>query len=84
MCGKTFSARVGTPFPRRRTDETRITWVVSLVGNGCLISAIEAQAQTVREWVEAAGGHSEAVHHAEVVQERDLGQIQADAIHATT
>ena len=77
VCGKTFSARVGTPFYRRRTDETMITWVVSLVGNGCPIPAIEAtfgfQAQTVREWMDAAGAHSEAVHHAEVVHERDLG-----------
>ena len=65
-----------------------ITWVVSLVGNGCPIPAIEAtfwcQDQSVREWVEAAGGHSEAVHHAEVVQERDLGQVQTDAIHVKT
>lgn len=88
VCGKTFSARVGTPFYRRRTDETMITWVVSLVGNGCPIPAIEAtfgfQAQTVREWIEAAGVQSEAVHHAKVVQERDLGQVQADEIHVKT
>lgn len=88
VCGKTFSARVGTPFYRRRTDETMITWVVSLVGHGCPIPAIEAtfgfQAQTVREWTEAAGAHSEAVHHAEVVTPRDLGQVQADEIHVKT
>jgi transposase-like protein len=87
-CGKTFSARVGTPFYRRRTDETMITWVVSLVGNGCPIAAIEAtfgfQAQTVREWMEASGAHAEALHHAEVVQPRDLGQVQADEVHVKT
>lgn len=86
--GKTFSARVGTPFYRRRTDETMITWVVSLVGNGCPIPAIEAtfgfQAQPVREWMDAAGAHSEAIHYAEVVHERDLEQVQADEIHVKT
>jgi transposase-like protein len=87
-CGKTFSARVGTPFYRRRTDETMITWVVSLVGNGCPIPAIEAtfgfQAQTVRDWMQASGAHAEALHQAEVVQERDLGQVQADEVHVKT
>src|SRR5436305_3212007 len=62
VCGKTFSARAGTPFFRRRTDEATITCVVTLVGNGCPIAAIQAafgfQAQTVREWVEAAAEHS--------------------------
>jgi hypothetical protein len=28
--------------------------------------------------------HSEAVHHAEVVQPRDLQQVQADAIRVQT
>ena len=42
------------------------------------------QAQTVREWVAAAGAHAEAVHHAEVVQPRDLVQVQADEIHVKT
>jgi transposase-like protein len=88
VCEKAFSARAGTIFYRRRTDAETITCVVTLVGHGCPIPAIEAafgvQAQTVREWVEAAGAHTEAIHHTEVVQERDLGQVQADEIHVKT
>lgn len=88
VCGKTFSDRAGTIFFRRRTDEQTITRVVTLVSHGCPIPAVEAafgfQAQTVREWADAAGVHSEAVHQAEVVQERDLVQVQADEIHVKT
>jgi hypothetical protein len=88
VCGKTFSQRAGTIFFRRRTDEATITRVVTLVGHGCPIPAIEAasgfQAQTVREWVEASGQHCERVHSAEVVQPRDLQQVQADEIRVKT
>jgi hypothetical protein len=88
VCGKTFSARAGTPFFRRRTDEATITCVVTLVGNGCPIPAIEAafgfQAQTVREWVEASGEHCERFHHDQVVKPRDLHQVQADEIRLKT
>jgi hypothetical protein len=45
--------------------------VVTIVSHGCPVPAIEAafelQAQTVREWVEAAGVHTEAVHHTSLV-----------------
>jgi hypothetical protein len=62
--------------------------VVTLVGNGCPVVAIEAafgfQAQTVREWVEAAGQHCEQLHHEQVLQPRDLVQVQADEIRVTT
>lgn len=88
VCTKTFSARAGTIFFRRRIDEDTITRVVTLLGHGCPGSAIEAaygfQAHTVRDWYEAAGTHAEAVHHAEVVQPRDLVQVQADEIHVKT
>ncbi len=88
LCGKTFSARAGTPFFRRRTDQATITCVVTLVGNGCPIPAIQAafgfQAQTVREWVEAAGQHCEKVHRAEVLVPRDLMHVQADEIRLKT
>ena len=88
VCRKPFSARAGTIFYRRRTDEDTITCVVTLVSHGCPIPAIEAaygfQAQTVREWVEASGAHAEAVHHTQVVQPRELGQVQADEIHVKT
>ena len=88
VCKTTFSGRAGTIFFRRRTDEATITQVVTLVSHGCPVPAIEAafdlQAQTVREWVDAAGVHAETVHHAEVVQPRDLVQVQADEIHVKT
>ncbi|MEI7644946.1 MAG: hypothetical protein WCJ55_11755 [Chloroflexales bacterium] len=85
VCKKAFRARAGTVFYRRRTDKETITRVVILVNHGCPIPAIEVafdlQAQTVREWVEASGAHTEAVHHAEVVQPRELVQVHADEIH---
>jgi transposase-like protein len=88
VCGRTFSARAGTSFFRRRTAEETIICVVTLVGNGCPVPAIEAafgfQAQTVREWVEASGQQCEQVHHEQVVAPRDLVQVQADEIRVTT
>lgn len=52
VCRKVFSARAGTPFLRQRTDEATITGVITLVGQGGPVPAIEAafgfQAQTVR------------------------------------
>jgi transposase-like protein len=88
VCGKTFSARAGTPFFRRRTHEATISCVVTLVGNGCPLPAIQAafgfQVQTVREWVDASGAHCEGVHHAQVAQPRDLMHVQADEIRLKT
>ena len=88
VCGTTCSQRAGTIFFRRRTAEATITQVVTLVGHGCPIPAIEAaygfQAQTVREWVEASGQHCERVHGAEVVQPRQLHHVQADEIRVKT
>jgi transposase-like protein len=88
VCTTTFSARSGTILFRRRSAEDTITRVVTLVSHGCPVPAIEVafalQAQTVREWVEAAGVHAEAVHHAEVMQPRDLVQVQADEVHVKT
>ncbi|HSH78602.1 MAG TPA: hypothetical protein VLA19_08735 [Herpetosiphonaceae bacterium] len=88
VCGKTFGARTGTIFHRRRTAEAIITQVLTLVSWGCPIVAIEhafgLQPQTIRVWLEAAGQHAEAVHHAQVVQPRDLGQVQADEVRVKT
>ena len=59
VCRQTFSERAGTIFFRRRTEEDTITRVITLVSHGCPIVAVEAafgfQAQTVRDWVDAAG-----------------------------
>ena len=88
VCAKTFGARTGTIFHRRRTDEARITRIITLVSWGCPIVAIEhaygLQAQTVRDWLEAAGHHAEAIHHEQVLQSRDLGQVQADEVRVKT
>jgi hypothetical protein len=88
VCGKTFSDRAGTIFFRRRTGEDTITRVVTLVSHGCPVPAIEVaygfQAQTIRDWMDGGGADCQAVHHAEVVQERDLQQVQADEIHVKT
>src|SRR5919205_1038804 len=88
VCRKTFGARVGTIFHRRRTDEALITRVIPLVSWGCPLVALEhafgLQPQTIRDWLEAAGAHAEVVHQEQVVQPRDLGQVQADEVRVKT
>lgn len=87
-CRKTFSARKGTPLYRRRTPEVLVVQVITLITYGCPIVAVQAafgvQAQTVRAWVEAAGLHAEALHHDLVLQQRDLGHVQADELRLRT
>src|SRR5919199_5759577 len=88
VCAKTFGARTGTIFHRRRTDEALIIVVITLASWGCPLVALEhaygLQPQTIRDWLEAAGVHAEAVHHEQVVQPRDLGQVQADEVRVKT
>ncbi len=88
VCGKTFSARDGTVFYRCRIAADLITLVITLVAHGCPIPAVVAafgfQARTVRRWVQRAGQHCEALHQQQVVQPRDLGQVQADALRVKT
>lgn len=82
VCGNIFGARSNTIFHRRRTAEALIVQVVTLCRWGCPMGAIEQayglQAQTVRDWRDAAGQHAHAIHQAQVVQPRDLGHVQAD------
>jgi len=84
LCGKSFSARTGTPLYRCHTQEDQLSCVITLVQHGCPITAIEAafgfQRRTVRRWLQQAGQHCEAVHHPLVVQPHDLKQVQADEI----
>ena len=65
-----------------------MTQVITLVSWGCPLVAIERafglQPQTIRDWLEAAGAHAEAVHQEQVVQPRDLGQVQADEVRVKT
>lgn len=88
LCGATWSVRKGTPFYRCRIAAAIIIQVLTLVAHGCPIPAITAafgfQARTVRRWVEAAGKHCEAIHAQEVMQPRELGQVQADELRAKT
>jgi transposase-like protein len=88
VCQTTFSLRQGTPFYRRRTPEQRMTQVITLVGHGCPIPAIEAafglQSRTVRDWVAAAGQHTHTIQEHLVEQPRDLQQVQADEIRVKT
>src|ERR687894_1310204 len=88
VCGKTFGARTGTLFHRRRTDEALIIIVITLVSWGCPLVAIEhafgLMPQTIRAWLEAAGQHAEAVQYAQVTQPRDLGHVQADEVRVKT
>lgn len=84
VCNRTFSARAGTLFHRRSTDEATIICILTLLAHGCPPAAIApafgVQRQTVREWQDAAGGQGEAVHQHLVCQPRDLGAVQADEI----
>ena len=79
VCGKTFGARVGTPFYRRHTDETTLTTVLTLLAHGCPIAAVViafgVQRQTVSAWLDAAGQQCGAVHQHLVLTPRDLGQV---------
>ena len=89
VCATTFSPRAGTLFHRRSTDEATITCIVTLVAHGCPIPAVEVafgvQRQTVRDWVDVAGGQCAAVHQQLVCQPRGcplggMGAVQADEI----
>jgi transposase-like protein len=88
VCGRTFSARDGTVFYRCRIAADRITLVITLVAHGCPIPAIVAafgfQARTVRRWVARAGQHCAVLHQQQIVQPRDLGQVQADELRVKT
>jgi transposase-like protein len=84
QCHKTFSETKGTVFYRLRTDEERITLVLTLLALGCPLQAIVVafalDERTVRDWQQRAGQHCEHVHTHLVQQPRDLGQVQADEI----
>lgn len=88
LCAQPFSARTGTPFYRRRTPETTIERVVTLVAHGCPIPAIAAafgfQRRTVQAWVDAAGQQCAQIHRHYVEQPRDLQHVQADELRVKT
>lgn len=84
VCGKTFSARSGTPFYRLRTGEETVTRVITLLAFGCPVQAIVVafglDERTVADWQARAGAQCQRVHAHLVAQPRDLGQVQADEL----
>jgi transposase-like protein len=88
VCGRTFSARTGTPFYRQQYAADLITLVVTLVAHGCptaaVVVAFGLHPRTVQRWVATAGAHCQAVHAHLVEQPRDLGQVQADELRIKT
>jgi len=83
-CGKTFSARRGTPFYHAKTSPAIITQVLTLIAYGCPIGAIEAafdlQRRTVRGWILKAGLHCQALHEQLVLQPQVLQHVQCDEL----
>ena len=83
-CGKTFSAKVGTPFYRLHYTVDYVTCVITLIAYGCPVQAIVAAFQiderTVMEWQKRSGEHAQQVHEHLVKRPRDLIHVQADEI----
>ena len=87
-CHKTFSARKGTAWYRRRTSAETVSLVVTLMAHGCplpaSVVAFGYDERTVACWLARAGVQGQAVHEHLVEQPRDLGQVQADEIRVKT
>ncbi|GAC1349097.1 MAG: hypothetical protein NVSMB27_19100 [Ktedonobacteraceae bacterium] len=86
-CNKTFSARKGTLFEGLRTEEEKVTLVVTLLSYGCplqaIVHAFGLDERTVAAWQNRAGEHCQRVHTALVEQGKVKSQhIQADEIRA--
>jgi transposase-like protein len=89
VCGRTFSARQGTLYYRRRTPVETITQVITLLAYGCPVAAIVqaygVDERTVCAWWRVAGQHCQAVHeHVVAAHPLDLQQVQADEIRVKT
>ena len=83
-CHKTFSARTGTVFYRRRTSAETVVIIVTLLAHGCPLHAIVAalgfDERTIADWWARSGRQGQAVHESLVEHPRDLGQVQADEL----
>jgi transposase-like protein len=88
VCRKTFSARQGTPFFRKQTEEDLITLVITLIASGCpeaaIVVAFDLHPRPVRNWVTAAGQHAATIQQQLVEQPLDLGQVQPDELRVKT
>lgn len=86
-CKKTFSARKGTFFEGLRTEEEKVTMVVTLLSYGCplqaIVHAFGLDERTIAAWQKRAGEQCQRVHTALVEAGRVKSQhIQADEIRA--
>jgi len=89
VCGRTFTATLGTAYYRLKKSHELFTLVVSLLAYGCPVQAIVATFQmderTVWRWLSQAGTHCEGVHEKLVSHgQLELGQIQADELKVKT
>jgi transposase-like protein len=84
VCGKTFSAKVGTPFYRLHHSADLVTMVMTLIAYGCPVQAIVAayglDERTVMTWQQRSGEHCQRVHTHLVQRPRDLIHVQLDEI----
>ncbi len=86
ICGKSFAARVGTPFYRLHNSMDVVTMVVTLIAYGCPVQAIvvatfHLDERTVMVWQARSGQHCSGQIHQHLVQQpRELGHVQADEV----
>jgi len=84
-CRRTFSARQGTVFYRKKTPVEVVTVVLTLLAYGCPIPAVVAafgiDERTAAAWMSCAGSHCRAVHE-RLVQSGsvELEHVQADEL----
>lgn len=84
-CQRTFSARQGTVFYRKKTPAEVVTVVLTLLAYGCPIPAVVAafgiDERTVAAWRAHAGSHCQAVHERLVQSGNvELEHVQADEL----
>jgi transposase-like protein len=84
VCGKTFSAKVGTPFYWLHHSPELVTIVMTLMAFGCPVQAVVAayglDERTVMAWQQRSGEHCQRVHEHLVQRPRDLIHVQLDEI----
>jgi transposase-like protein len=84
VCGKTFSAKVGTPFYWLHHSPELVTIVMTLIAFGCPVQAVVAayglDERTVMAWQQRSGEHCQRVHEHLVQRPRDLIHVQLDEI----
>ena len=84
LCGKTFSAKVGTPFYRLHHSADLVTIMMTLIAFGCPVQAIAAayglDERTVMSWQQRSGDHCRRVHTHLIRRPRDLIHVQLDEI----